>query len=153
MLRPKKGSAFEIGHLTIEKDGIPCTCGKIGCFERYASMKSLKEKIRKEYNLSLDVHSRELMQILGNGSELSNKLMDEYLNNLKIGIANLIDLFEPEAICIGGSFAYYKDLFIEPLKQKLYETNATFNGRKDIEIFTAQLKNDAGIIGACMIDK
>ncbi len=152
MLKTKHGSAFELGHMTIEKDGIQCTCGKKGCFERYASMRVLKENIRKEYGLGQDTHSRELMQILGNGSLLSNTLLEEYLNNLKIGIANLIDLFEPEAICIGGSFAYYENLFLEPLKQKIYAEHATFNERKDIDILTAKMQNNAGIVGACMIN-
>ena len=111
-------------------------------------MRNLKEIVRSEYQLGKETHSRELLGILGNGNEKSNKILEEYLENLKIGIANLIDLFEPEAISIGGSFAYYKDLFIEPLQQKLFEEHATFNGRKDIVIKTAQLQNDAGIIGS-----
>ncbi len=151
LLKPKACSGFEIGHMTIAKDGIECTCGKKGCFERYCSMRMLKEKVRKEYGLGQDIHSIELLEILGNKSELSNKILDEYIGNLKIGMANLIDLFEPEAMVIGGSFAYYGDLFIPKLKEKLFEANSTFNGRKDIEIKTALLKNDAGIIGAVMI--
>lgn len=148
MLTPNLYDGFEIGHMTIEKDGRQCKCGKKGCFETYASMRKLKETIRQSYNLGKEVHSQELLEILNNGSELSNKILDEYLENLKTGIANLIDLFEPEAISIGGSFAYYEDIFIEPLKQKLYKENATFNGRKDIIITTAQMNNDAGILGA-----
>lgn len=148
LLKPKACSGFEIGHMTIEKEGIHCSCGKKGCFERYCSMRVLKERIRKEYGLDENIHSRELLEILGNKSELSNKILDEYIDNLKVGIANLVDLFEPEAICIGGSFAYYGDLFIPILKEKLLKGNATFNERKDIVITTAEMKNDAGIIGA-----
>ena len=148
LLRPKACSGFELGHMTIEKNGVQCSCGKKGCFERYASMKVLKERIRKEYGLGEDVHSRELLEILGNNSDLSNKILEEYIENLKIGIANLVDLFEPEAICFGGSFAYYGELFIPKVKEKLFDKNATFNGRKNIEIKTAKMLNDAGIIGA-----
>lgn len=134
--------------MTIEKNGRQCSCGKKGCFETYASMKRLKETIRATYGLGQEVHSQELLKILSNGSQRSNYLLQEYLENLSIGIANLIDLFEPEAISIGGSFAYYQDLFIEPLKQKLCAEHVTFNGRKDIIITVATLQNDAGIIGA-----
>lgn len=148
LLKPKACSGFEIGHMTIEKNGIECSCGKKGCFERYCSMRVLKEKIRKEYNLGEEVHSTELIEILDNKSKLSNEILDEYINNIIIGTANLIDLFEPEAICFGGSFAYYGDLFIPLIKEKLFSTNATFNGRKDVVITTAKMKNDAGIIGA-----
>ena len=147
---PKTCTGFEIGHMIIEKDGKQCTCGKKGCFETYCSMRNLKETIRSNYQLGKEVHSRELLEILGNGSNKSNMILEEYLENLKIGIANLIDLFEPEAISIGGSFAYYKDLFLEPLQKKLFEENATFNGRQDILLTTAKMQNDAGILGSVL---
>ena len=150
MLSPMQLPGFEFGHMIIQKNGIECSCGKMGCFERYASMKALKDKIRNEYNLDNSVHSRELMDILSNNSDVSNKILDEYLLNLKVGLSNLIDLFEPEAICFGGSFAYYENIFIEPLKNKLFEPNSTFNGRNDIDIVLASMKNDAGILGAIM---
>ena len=152
MLKPKVCSGFELGHMTIEKNGISCTCGKRGCFERYCSMRVLKEKIRTAYNLGQDIHSRELMEILENGSELSNDILNEYIENLCIGIANLVDIFEPQAIAIGGSFAYYEDFLLSKLKERFFIENRTFNGRKDIEIKTALLKNDAGLIGATLIE-
>jgi len=141
-------SAFEVGHIIIEQNGKQCTCGKKGCFEKYASMKALKDTIRKEYGLGEEVHSRELMEILANGSEKSELILEEYLDMLKIGICNLIDIFEPEAITIGGSFAYYEDLFLPRLKEKISEPKSTFNERKDINITVATLQNNAGIIGA-----
>lgn len=148
LLTAKKYTGFEIGHMTIEKNGNECTCGKRGCFETYASMKKLKETIRNQYQLGEEVHSQELMEILGNKTEKSNKILEEYLTNLTIGIANLIDLFEPEAISIGGSFAYYKEIFIKALNEKLHKEQTTFNSRKDIILQTATMQNDAGIIGA-----
>lgn len=151
MLEAKTFKGFEIGHMTINQNGRQCKCGKKGCFETYASMKSLKDTIRESYKLGNDIHSQELMNIILNRSQLSNKILEEYLENLKIGIANLIDIFEPEVISIGGSFAYYGNIFVEPLKQKLCEDNSTFNGRKDIIIKVAELKNDAGIVGAVAI--
>ena len=151
LLKPKACSGFELGHMTIEKNGILCTCGKRGCFERYCSMRVLKEKVRGEYGLGQDIHSRELMEILSNKTYKSNIILNEYIDNLCIGIANLIDIFEPQAIVIGGSFAYYEDLFLPLLKEGLFTKNMTFNGRQDIEIKTAMLRNDAGIIGATLI--
>ena len=151
LLKPNACSGFEIGHMTIQKEGVKCTCGKLGCFERYCSMRILKETIRSKYGLGQDVHSQELIGILANGSDLSNAILEDYLENLKIGIANLIDLFEPEAIAFGGSFAFYEDLFIPRIKEKIFKENSTFNGRKNIEIMTAKLKNDAGLIGSVMM--
>ena len=67
---------------------------------------------------------------------------------LKIGIGNLIDLFEPEIICFGGSFAYYEELFMPRLKEKIKTSKSTFNERTDIKLTVATLQNNAGIIGA-----
>jgi glucokinase len=148
LIAPKTYPGVEIGHITIQKEGRQCTCGKKGCFETYASMKALKDKIREEYHITEELHSRELMEILANKSEQSEQILEEYLENLKIGIANLIDIFEPEVISIGGSFAYYKEMFLDKLIKKLQEEHATFNERKDIKIVVAEMQNDAGIIGS-----
>ncbi len=150
MLTPTKFPGFEIGHMVILKDGIQCNCGNRGCFEKYASMKALKDSIRKAYNLDSNTHSRELMEILSNNSEMSNAILNEYLGYLKVGLTNLINLFEPEAICFGGSFAYYENIFLDAVKEKINEQNSTFNERHDINIHVAKMQNDAGILGAIL---
>ena len=134
--------------MVIEKEGKQCTCGKKGCFETYASMKMLKEKIKKENNITREIHSKELMEILVDGSQKSNQIIDEYLNDLRVGIANLVDLFEPEIVSIGGSFTYYPELFLEKFINKMHEEHTTFNERTDLKIVLATQQNDAGIIGS-----
>ncbi len=150
MLESKIYTGFEFGHMTIEKNGRQCSCGKKGCFETYASMKVLKENIRNAYGLGTQVHSQELMQLLLNGSQKSESLLNEFLENLKVGIANLIDIFEPEAISIGGSFAYYDNIFLKPLKKKIEEPNVTFNERNNIKLSVAKMQNDAGLMGSIL---
>ena len=150
LLEPKRFSGFEFGHMTIEKDGILCTCGKKGCFERYASIKSLKTRIVKKLNLSgIDISGQYLREVImpEHYDEIQDEIND-FIRYLTIGIGNLIDIFEPEIICFGGSFSYYEghpvfNMFLEELKKP----NSTFN-QKIPEIKTAFLKNDAGIIGA-----
>ena len=78
-------------------------------------------------------------------------MIKEYIEYLSIGISNIINIFEPEAICLGGSFAEYENIFYNPLKQALLQGNLLFNKRHDIIIKLAKLKNDAGIIGATLI--
>ncbi len=136
----------------LNKDGIKCNCGRRGCFEVYSSMRRLKEKIKEEFNLdTIDgIKIREFMEENKDNKKL-NEILDEYTQNLEIGIANLINIFEPQAISIGGSFGHYEKIFIERLKNKINENGELYNKEQIPEIVVAELKNDAGIIGAAMI--
>lgn len=148
LLKPKKYEGFEIGHMVIKKDGLKCNCGQQGCFEKYASMKVLKEKIQKEFGKSLT--GEEVKNILQDkkNKERTEKIVNEYIDNLAIGIANLINIFEPETISIGGSFVYFKEILLDKLVERLNKENTLFNNQTAPKILMAKLKNDAGIIGA-----
>ena len=148
LLKPKKYEGFEIGHMVIEKNGLQCNCGNKGCFEKYASMNALRRRVKEEFGKE-NLTGTELKEILTapENLEKSNKIIDEYIENLSVGIANLINIFEPETISIGGSFANLKDVFLDTLKEKLKEEGKLFN-KKVPNIVIAKLKNDAGIIGS-----
>jgi glucokinase len=151
LLRPKRYSGFEVGHTVINKDGIKCSCGRRGCFEVYSSMRRLKEKISKEFNLNTidGIKIREFIEKNKNNKKL-NEILDEYTQNLEIGIANLINIFEPQAISIGGSFGHY-DMLLKRLQDKINEKTELYNKEQIPKIVIAELKNDAGMIGAAMI--
>ena len=151
LLKPKQYEGFEIGHMIIKKGGIKCNCGNLGCFERYASIRVLKEKISKLYKK--DISSIELKEILLNMSknEKVQRIVEEYIDNLSIGLANLINIFEPEVISIGGSFVYYKEQLIDMITLKIKNENLLSNDRSIPKIVTAKLKNDAGIVGSVVI--
>ena len=152
LLEAKNVPGFEFSHIVIQKNGTLCNCGKRGCFETYASMKRLKEKISKEFNLNTIEGEKIKKFILQNENNPTLKyIINNYIQDLAIGISNIINIFEPEAICLGGSFAYFEDIFIEPLKKALIEGDLLFNKRCDIIIKLAKFKNDAGIIGATLI--
>lgn len=146
----------EIGHMSIEKDGILCKCGRKGCFEKYASMKILKDNLRKALGYDEKVSGKELFEIIrSNTPESKNyniieKILRQYIEDLSIGIANLINIFEPEAIGIGGSFVYFEEVLLNRLKAEIISKNILFNPRENIIIKTAILENDAGIIGATL---
>ena len=148
---------MEVGHMVIHKDGIPCNCGNKGCFERYASMKTLKNNLRKELGLDNTTRGEELLDMIRNNNienpnyEKIENVVNEFIENLSVGIANLVNIFEPEAIVIGGSFVYFEDVLLNRLKKSLLEGNYLFNKRDDIIIKPAVLGNDAGIIGASLI--
>lgn len=141
----------EIGHMVIEKNGKLCNCGRKGCFEKYASMKALKDNLRQVLGYSEDVSGKELFEIIRNNDNLKvEDVVQEYIENLSIGIANLINIFEPEAIGIGGSFVYFEEVLLERLKKQLLKENVLFNKRDEIVIKTAIFRNDAGMIGATL---
>lgn len=152
LLEPNGVPGFEFSHTIIQKNGNLCNCGKRGCFETYASLKRFKEKISKEFNLNA-LDGDIIREFIRNNSDNTTLkyMINNYVEDLSIGISNIINIFEPDAICIGGSFAEYKDILYEPLKKALLQGNLLFNHRCDIIIKLAKLKNDAGIIGATLI--
>lgn len=146
----------EVGHMVIEKDGKLCKCGRKGCWQQYASMKALKDRLRKELGYDETTSSEELLNIIRDeklGKTTRQKIDDiisEYIEYLSIGIANLINIFEPEAIGVGGSFVYFEEVLLDRLKEELLSKNLLFNSREEIAIKIAVLGNDAGIIGATL---
>ncbi|MBP3800594.1 MAG: ROK family protein [Clostridia bacterium] len=148
---------MEVGHMVIQKNGIPCNCGNIGCFERYASMKVLKNNLRNALGLDETTRGEQLLDMIRNNSivnkdyEKIENVVNEFIENLSIGISNLVNLFEPEAVVIGGSFVFFEDVLLERLKKSLKNGKYLFNKREEIVLKPAVLGNDAGIIGASLI--
>lgn len=151
LLHANKHIGFELGHIVIDRRGEQCNCGKKGCFETYCAMKRFKEKAKKILNID-NITSEELLEEIKRNKdsyEIKN-LIYEYIDNLIIGLSNVIDIFEPEAISFGGSFVYFKDLFYEKLVTEMQKRKYTFNKDDVPKIVLAELKNDAGMIGAIL---
>ena len=150
LLQPKRYPAFEIGHMIIQKDGKACNCGKKGCFETYCSIKRFKNELIQNLNLNEEILAKDLLKILKEEkqNEKVQKIMKEYINNLIIGLSNIIDIFEPESISLGGSFVYFEDILYNELLKTYNERKYVFNKEKLPELTLATLGNDAGIIGA-----
>ena len=149
LLEPKKYSGFELGHMVVNPVGKECTCGKRGCLEVYSSIKALKNSICETLNIDNDISGQQLREeIIPQKVAKVGKNIGEFILFLRVGLCNYIDIFEPEAICFGGSFSYwdYTDLY-KVLMEEINRPNTTFNG--DIPKFVvASLHNDAGIVGA-----
>ena len=154
LLEPKRYSGFELGHMVINKNGRACSCGKQGCFESYASIKAFKTKVTNTLDIDSDMsgqYFREELLKKEKDNENVQADIEQFLEDLKVGVCNLIDIFEPEVICFGGSFSYYEGHpILERLKEKINEPKSTFNEGEKPKIVTATFKNDAGIIGATL---
>ena len=153
MLMPKRNSGFEFGHMIIKKDGNSCKCGNKGCFETYCSMKKFKSDVANILNCNKE-NSKELLNLLKENlnSNIENKnvnnIVDEYLENLIVGLSNITNILEPEIIVIGGGFVYFKEILWDKLNDKFSNTNMIFNKDSRPILKIAKFGNDAGIIGA-----
>ena len=152
-IKPKRNSGFEFGHMVIRKNGEKCKCGNKGCFEVYCSKKKFKENIKKILNVKEYISAKDLINLINENNENMElkDLIDEYTDNLAIGIANIINILEPEAISIGGSLSHYESLIFDNLRNKIYNGEYLFNKENPPIILAAQAGNEAGIIGATLI--
>ena len=141
---------YEIGHMIIKENGISCKCGKNGCFERYGSILEYKNRVKQRLNISQDLHGDPLREILESREEEIKDINEQYVSDLSIGISNLINIFEPDIIVLGGGFAHFGYMFIDKIKNKLINSSLLFNKREDLDLRIAELGNDAGIIGATL---
>ena len=139
---------YELGHMIIKANGIPCKCGKYGCFERYGSILEYKNKVKQRLNISKDINGEPLRDLIKSRKNEILDINEQYISDLAIGISNLINIFEPDLIVIGGGFVHYSGIFENDLKDNLLNSPLLFNRRNNIDIRYAKLGNDAGIIGA-----
>ena len=139
---------YELGHMIIKANGIPCKCGKSGCFERYGSILEYKNKVKQRLNISKDINGEPLRDLIKSRKNEILDINEQYISDLAIGISNLINIFEPDLIVIGGGFVHYSSIFENDLKDILLNSTLLFNRRNNIDIRYAKLGNDAGIIGA-----
>lgn len=151
----------ELGHMIIESEGVPCTCGGSGCLEAYASASAVMKmgrdimqqvpdcKLNKECNGDLSkLTAKMIFEIAEQGDEHSQAIVDKYIKYLSIGISSIINIFRPEVIILGGGIANQKEKLTSKLQPIV--NNLVF-GKEDSQIpkiITSQLGNDAGIIGA-----
>ena len=139
--------------MIIKANGERCSCGNKGCFEAYCSKKKFKEKMQSILGIKEYIGASDLIKIINNNME-NNKvrdLLEEYIENLSIGISNLINIFEPEVISIGGSMSHYEELIFDKLQDRIYNGEYLFNKENPPKIIAAKIGNDAGIVGATLI--
>ena len=160
------GSNFaggEIGHTVIVMEGLACTCGRRGCFEAYSSATGLikmtaeaaelnpssitAEIIRKDGRVS----ARTAYAAMKQGDATGKAITDRYVKYLACGIANTINIFQPDILCIGGGVCNEGDTLLIPLRKLVSEQIYSKNSNKNTEIEICRLGNDAGIIGAAML--
>ena len=141
---------YEIGHMVIKDSGIPCKCGKYGCFERYGSILEYKNKVKQKLNIPQEMNGETLREVLDNNRQEILDINNQYVSDLALGISNLINIFEPDMVVLGGGFTHFSYMFKDKIKEALVNSPLLFNRRDDFDLRIAELGNDAGIIGATL---
>lgn len=139
--RGAHGFAGEIGHMTVERDGASCPCGRRGCWERYASGSALSM-------LSDGLSGEEVFQQFAAGDERATRVIEKFIDWIALGLASLTNICDPDVIVLGGgvisSLDSHFDMVTERTKAALYSAEWRAHPR----IVPASLGEHAGAIGA-----
>ena len=167
ILKGFNNAAGELGHIVIDVDGRPCTCGRRGCWETYSSATGLirmtAEKLEECRAAGRETKMTELVEAKGKvngrtafdgkrlGDAAACEVVDDYVKHLASGLASMVNIFQPEVLSIGGGISnegqYLLDLLVPTIREQQYGKGLV--PHTDLRIAT--LKNDAGIIGAAVL--
>jgi len=156
------GSAGEIGHTTIDVNGPRCSCGNTGCLEALVSgaavAKEAIKRIRQGERSSLteivegkieNITTEKVSIAAQGGDSLASEVILKAATYLGVGLANAVNIFNPEMIIIGGGMAKMGDLLLNPARQVVRERAFQLSAQA-VQIVPAQLGDDAGVLGAAV---
>lgn len=156
----------ELGHTVIEYNGRQCSCGRKGCFEAYASATALVSMTKEKLAACKDTlmwemcgndinkaDARIAFTAMKKGDRAGKEVVDMYISYLACGITNMINIFQPEVLLIGGGVCNEKDYLLKPLTEIVNADQYTRNQAVKTEIKIAALGNDAGIVGAAALGR
>jgi glucokinase len=154
---------LEVGHMVIRKGGRLCNCGRRGCFERYASATALirdtRKAMRKDtssvlWNMSGGpdgVDARMPFEAAKAGDAIAVKVIDSYIESLAAGVVDLVNIFQPQVLCISGGISNQEQHLIDLLMPYVEREDIAAGAANRTQIKIAKFKNDAGIIGAALV--
>ncbi len=153
------GIGRQAGHMKVGENFYECTCGANGCLETFASATALvkyykhiknKQQATKDIQVNTaEITAKEIMKLARLGDAIAEKSVERLIHYLGIGIANLINILDPEIISLGGGLAKAGDQLMIPLRESVY--NQLYDKKRFFtRLSIAKLENDAGMIGSAM---
>ena len=141
-----RGIAGELGHFTLYQDGIPCPCGKRGCFESYAATTAL---VRRACEASGEpgLNGRVIFSRAEQGDALMLNVLSGWIDDIAAGLTGLVHIFNPQIVLIGGGVSAQEKLLIRPLRERVL-AGVMPRFAEGLQVEAATLGNDAGMIGA-----
>lgn len=158
-------AAPEFGHMVVEFNGKQCTCGRKGCWERYASANAVIEQTKEALNSCKNsamfkgiegnlenINAKTAFDYAKENDEVAKKIVEKYIFYLSEGLVNIVNMLQPDVIVIGGGLSKEGDYLLNPVRKHIAEN--TYSGDKipNTRLEIAQMGNDAGIIGAAMLE-
>ena len=160
------GAGGELGHVVIQMDGEECTCGRKGCWESYSSATALiRQTVRAAAENPQSLINSMVEEDLGRisartafdaarmGDETAKRVVDQYIEMLAEGLANMINIFQPNVVVLGGGVSKEGENLLAPLREKIKSRTYCSEGVENTRIEAARFGNDAGIIGAALVSK
>ena len=145
LLEGARGLGGELGHYrTHALDGVDCTCGAKGCWERYAATALVRAAQEKDPDWK---DGRAIFAAAEAGNETVLALLDHWTDEIAQGLAGMVHIFNPQLILIGGGVSAQQKLLIEPIAAKV-KASVMPAFAEGLEVRAAQLHNDAGMVGA-----
>ena len=159
-------AAGEMGHMVIVYDGLPCNCGRKGCWECYSSATALiaqtKDAMKKNSDSLMwetadgslgNVNGRTAFEAVRKGDAAAKSVVNGYISHLAVGIGNVINIFQPDIVCVGGGIGNEKENLLAPVRKLIVAERYSIHAKKQTRVLSAVLGNDAGIIGAALLDE
>lgn len=159
-------AAGELGHFVIDMNGEPCNCGLRGCFEQYGSVTALICQAREAMaahkesklwalaeNEEANVNGKVILAAYDAGDETAVQVVNTYVHYLCVGVTSIINIFQPDVLCLGGGISRRSDVLVEPIRAFNAAHGYGRSCPKQPRIMSAELFGDAGIIGAALLGK
>ena len=147
LIRGHRGIAGELGHFSIDWEGVPCSCGNRGCFERYASTTALMAMAREALGADAPKDGRDFFRRVEQGENTLQQILRAWLDCVAVGIIGLSHIFNPEIVLIGGGVSRQEKLLIQPLRERV-KHGLMPRFAEGFRLEAARLGNDAGMMGA-----
>lgn len=155
-----RSAGAELGHTVIRVGGEQCSCGRRGCFERYASASALirltQEGMRLDRGSAMwrfahtpeEADGRTVFLAMKEGDPAAQRVFDDYIEGLGEGVLNIVNTFRPQAIILGGGISAEGETLLEPLRRYVFPRLYVSVDYAPLSIVCASLGNDAGLYGA-----
>ena len=161
------GMAGEVGHMVIQRGGLPCPCGRHGCWEQYASATALKRMTAAALAAHPDsilaqvvaendgrVSGQSAFIAARRGDPVGQQVCDEYVDYLACGVVNVVNIFQPDTLAIGGGVSNEaEEQLLRPVQQRVARESIPCGRDRRTRIVKAELGNRAGLIGAALLGK